>query len=83
MITHPMPEATDPFPKLGLGALLILLLFVLFVGGDRRRAAGSIRLAAPTFVPLAPDAAAQVADQLGTAVGELLDASRPHGPGVR
>ena len=63
-------------PGLSLGWLLILLLFVLFAGSARRRAAGGIRLAAPAFVPLDLDAASQVASELGAAYAELLDAER-------
>ena len=76
MSTERNIEQPERNPDLSLGALLILLLFIVFVGGDRRRAAGRIRLAAPAFVPLAPDAAGQVADELGSAFGALLDAER-------
>jgi len=59
------PELPEGTTGLSLGSLLILLLFILFAGADRRRAAGGIRLATPAFVPLAPDAATQVASELG------------------
>ncbi len=73
------PETPDRQLALSAGAFLILLLFILFAGAERRRAAGGIRLAAPTFIPLAPNAATHLAKELGAAVGELLDAERRRG----
>lgn len=75
------PDELNPFPSMSAGALLILLLLILFAGRTRRQAAGAIRLATPAFVPLAHDAASQVASELGAAVGELLDAERRRSEG--
>lgn len=75
-----------PAPAAGSSALnawtfMVVLLFVLLASSQRRRAAGGIRLAAPAFVPLAPDSARQIASELGAAVGELIDAERRKGDG--
>ncbi|MEX2135944.1 MAG: hypothetical protein WEB29_03140 [Chloroflexota bacterium] len=75
------PNAADSLPSISAGALLILLLLILFAGRTRRQAAGGIRVATPAFVPLAQDAASQVASELGAAVGELLDAERRRSEG--
>lgn len=66
------PELPERTPAPGLGALLILLLLILFAV-SARRAAGGIRLATPVFVTLTPDAASQVASELGAVMGELLE----------
>jgi len=71
----------DSSPRLSAAALLILLLLIVVAGRTRRQAAGGIRLATPAFVPLAHDAASQVASDLGAAVGELLDAERRRSEG--
>jgi hypothetical protein len=73
------PELPERTESLSVGALLILLFLIVFAGSARRRAAGAIRLASPAFVPLAPDAATEVAGALGAAVGELLEPSRRGG----
>ncbi len=70
------PDQMGSQPTISAAAVLILLLLILFVSRTRRQAAGGIRLATPACVPLADDAASQVANELGTAVGELLDAER-------
>jgi hypothetical protein len=70
-----------PSPSLSVAAVLILLLLILFTRSARRKAVGGIRLAAPAFVPLAPDAVSQAASELGAAVGELLDAERHRSEG--
>jgi hypothetical protein len=81
MSLHGTPDDLDPSPRLSAGALLILLLLIVFVGRTRREAAGGIRLATPAFVPLAPGAASQLASELGAAVGDLLDAERRRSQG--
>ena len=57
----------------GIAGLFLLLILILGLSA-RRRAAGGIRLAAPTFAPLTPEAANEVVTELGVAVGELLAA---------
>ena len=69
-------ESCDPETSLGLGALLIILVFVMLTGAERRRAAGRIRLAAPAYVPLHGEAAGRLADELGSLVAAVLAAER-------
>ena len=57
----------------GIAGLFFLLILILGLTA-RRRAAGGIRLAAPSFAPLTPEAGHEVVAQLGTAIGELLTA---------
>lgn len=68
--------APSPLDRLGAAGFLIVLLFILFGGWDRRRTAGSIHLAEPAFIPLEPDGAERVAHDLGTAYAVLIDAER-------
>ena len=50
-----------------------LVLFVMLAVGRRAKLSGGLRLAPPTFVPLASDAASQFARDLGTAYAELVE----------
>lgn len=58
---------------------LFLLLFVVLAVGRRAKLSGGLRLAPPTFVPLASDAASHFAHEFGTAYAELIEAEQCRG----
>ena len=71
------PELLEGTDGLSAAALLVLLVVIVLAASARRRAAGGIRVASPAFVPLAAEAASEVADALGALVGELLAGTQP------
>jgi hypothetical protein len=65
----------------GIAGLFLLLILIVGLSA-RRRATGGIRLAAPAFVPLTPEAGDELVTKLGAAVGELLTAEHRRREGL-
>ena len=76
-----MSSVPRPPDLSGLSPLLqlFLLLFVAFAVGRRAKLSGGLRLAPPTFVPLASDAASRFAHEFGTAYAELVETEQRRG----
>ena len=73
-----MSPVHRPLDLSGLSPILqfLLLLFLVLAVGRRDKLSSGLRLAPPTFVPLALDAASRFARELGTAWAELVEAEQ-------